>query len=466
MKGDSPSEREKIERSDLLVASSKLSLAHTHPAGAQFETVKSSFGLLQSEETAVFVVMTNNLDRQKLADALAKQGCHVFIGADGEIALQMIHRRQPNLLILEVGVPGKDSFELCAQLRTDVLLRHIPVLLIAHELNVEQKMRGFSLGAVGYLTKPFSWTEIAAQAMSQLKLEKVRRVLAGANLDLRRKQDEHGSELRAAAEIQKSLLPPHISESFEGIKTSWTFLPLDHVGGDLLGYKWLDENHMAAYVADVCGHGLAAAMMTAAISSSLTSPTQTNDQEESHEGDTAFSPNRVLKQLDRDYPLERFERPFTIAYLVLHRKTGEFRCSRAGHPMPLIIRKGGRIEPLEAGGSIIGLGQLLPFDESSGRLNPGDSILLYSDGITECSNGSSSFGIEGLSRALSQCSGASPERVCERIMANLFEFKGHAVLQDDVAMLVLTYEEVFESHDEELRITSAVGQEYLSSGDK
>jgi sigma-B regulation protein RsbU (phosphoserine phosphatase) len=466
MKGDAQSECEKSERRDLLVGSPRLSPAHTYPAGEQLETVRSSFGLLQNDETTVFVVMMNNLDRQKLADALAEQGCHVFLAADGEIALQMIHRQQPNLLILEVGIPGRDSFEVCAELRTDGLLRHIPVLLIAHELNVEQKMSGFSLGAVGYLTKPFNWAEIAAQAMSQLKLEKVRRTLTVANLALVRQQGERSTELSAAAEIQKSLLPPHRSESFEGIRTSWMFLPLDHVGGDLLGYKWLDENHMAAYVADVCGHGLPAAMMTAAISTSLTLPTQTNDQGASHERDTAFSPKRVLEQLDREYPLERFERPFTLAYLVLHRKTGEFRCSRAGHPMPLILRKGGSLEPLEAGGSIIGLGQLLSFEESSGRLNPGDSILLYSDGITECSNGTSSFGIEGLSKVLHQCSGASPERVCERIMAELFEFKGHAVLQDDVAMLVVTYEEVFQSHDEELRITSAIAQEYLSSGEK
>jgi phosphoserine phosphatase RsbU/P len=466
MKGYFQNQGERIDWHDLLAAGPKLSFGHTYPTEDQQKTGKLPFGLSPSDETTVLVVMTDPIERRGLADALAKQGCHVHLAADGEVALQMICRRQPNLLILEIGIEGKDSFEVCADLRAHELLKHIPVILIARELIAEEKLKGFGMGAVGYLTKPFIWTEIAAQAMSQLKLEKVRRTLTVANLALVRKQDEHGTELRAAAEIQKSLLPPHISESFEGIRTSWMFLPLDHVGGDLLGYKWLDENYMAAYVADVCGHGLPAAMMTAAISISLTSSTQAYDQGLLPEKDTAFSPRRVLEQLDREYPLERFERPFTIAYLVLHRKTGEFRCSRAGHPMPLIIRKGGSLEPLEAGGSIIGLGRLLPFDESSGRLNPGDSILLYSDGITECSNSSGSFGIDGLSKVLSQCSGASPERVCQRIMAELFEFKGHAVLQDDVAMLVLTYEEVLQSHDEAPRITSAVAQKYLSSGEK
>src|SRR5208282_622004 len=98
-----------------------------------------------------------------------------------------------------------------------------------------------------------------------------------------------------------------------------------------------------------------------------------------------------------------------------------------------------QLEPIEAAGTIIGLDRRLPFDESAGRLNRGDSILLYSDGVTECANESGTFGLEGLFKVLRQCGGASPELLCEKIMKELLRFNGSAAMRDDVTILALTY---------------------------
>ena len=154
---------------------------------------------------------------------------------------------------------------------------------------------------------------------------------------------------------------------------------------------------------------------------------------------TAFSPKEMLEKLDREYPIERFDRPFTMSYLVLNRKSGEFRCSRAGHPMPIIIRRGGNIESIEAGGTMIGLDRMLPFDEGVGRLNHGDSILLYSDGVTDCRNLSETYGLERLYSVLRRSSGCSPEALCDNIMADLLHFNSGAAMEDDNTILALTY---------------------------
>jgi len=387
----------------------------------------------------VLVVVGDGEERRQLAKALKDQGCELLFAADGQAALRVARSRQPNLIILDISRPGEDGFEVCAALRDDEQSRHIPVILLARGFGPEEKMRGLRLGAVDYIGEPFDWAEVAAQAGSQLKLERLRRDLEAANLNLMNRQAQHQADLTAAAGIQKSLLPPYWAEQFEGVSVAWKFLPMDQVGGDLLGYRWLDEDHLAAYVIDVCGHGLPAAMLTAAISISLTPTIANGGEGTSVRQCEGFSPRQVLETLDRAYPLERFERPFTISYLVLNRKTGEFRCSRAGHPMPIIIRKGGKLESIEAGGTIIGLGRMLPFDESVGRLNCGDSIILYSDGITDWTNESTTFGIKGLRRVLEECWGIAPEIICERVIARLDKSNNRTAMHDDVTMLALTY---------------------------
>ncbi len=387
---------------------------------------------------SVLVVLADAQRRQHLARSLEKNGSRILRAGDGESALQMIKFQAPNLILLEVGLAGKNGFEVCAELRDHEHSRNIPVILIGRGLVAEETLRGLKLGAVDYIAEPYNCAEVAARVRSQLRLERVRRDLKVANSNLIMRQVRHQTDLMAAANIQKSLLPRYSTENFEDVSVSWKFLPVDQVGGDLLGYTWLDEDHLAAYVIDVCGHGLPAAMLTAAISISL-APVARTDEERLIRQRQALCPRAVLEALDREYPLERFERPFTISYLVLNCKTGQFRCSRAGHPMPIIIRQEGRLESIDAGGTIIGLGHLVPFDEGVGKLNRGDTVFLYSDGVTECANESGTFGIEGLYRTLEQCWRSPAEVVCERVTSELRRFRGNNSIHDDVTLLALTY---------------------------
>jgi phosphoserine phosphatase RsbU/P len=402
------------------------------------EAAEFQSGGLTGTLDTVLVVLAEPDERRRLSEALAAEGCRIWLAADAESALEIARSRQPNLIVLGLSLPGKDGLQACAELRDDDRTRHIPVILLAHRAETGEKIRGLQMGAVDYISAPFDWPEVAAQICSQTKLERLRGELAMVNCGLLAQQAQHQAGLKAAAGIQQSLLPRNSSEKFESLSVAWKFLPLEQVGGDLLGYTWLDEAHLAAYVVDVCGHGLPAAMMTAAISTSL-APADRDGDAVARRG-AAFSPREMLERLDREYPLERFDRPFTIAYLVLNRQTGEFRCSRAGHPMPIVIRRGGQLESIEAGGTIIGLDRLLSFEETAGKLDPGDAILLYSDGVTECAGTSGAFGLEGLTEVLNQCPGLPPVSICDRIMARLLHFNSDAALHDDVTLLAITYD--------------------------
>jgi sigma-B regulation protein RsbU (phosphoserine phosphatase) len=107
--------------------------------------------------------------------------------------------------------------------------------------------------------------------------------------------------------------------------------------------------------------------------------------------------------------------------------------------MPIIIRRASETESVEAGGTMIGLDRILPFDEAVGRLNPGDSILLYSDGVTECRNLSETYGPERLCSVLRRSARCSPEVICDNIIEDLLCFNSGAAMQDDISILELTY---------------------------
>src|SRR5580658_547719 len=119
---------------------------------------------------AVLLVMTNTDECRQLAKTLANLGCKVRIASDGETSLQMTAFQQPDLLVLDIELPGRDGFQICAELRLQARTRHIPVILLSSTLAAEEKMRGLRLGAVDCITKPCDWAEVAAQACSQVEL--------------------------------------------------------------------------------------------------------------------------------------------------------------------------------------------------------------------------------------------------------------------------------------------------------
>ena len=185
-------------------------------------------------------------------------------------------------------------------------------------------------------------------------------------------------------------------------------------------------------------------MLAVAISRSLAPPSLHRAIDGSCGIDPAmFSPSEVLRRLDREFQIERFDKFFTICYLVLNHRTGEFRYSRARDIQYRwwCARVGG-LELLEAGGTIIGIGTPMPFDEGSGRLEQGDMIVLYTDGVTEGQNSNGDFfGEDKLYRALFASAGASPESACRKVMNDLFEFSDGARSRDDVTVMAIRYED-------------------------
>jgi sigma-B regulation protein RsbU (phosphoserine phosphatase) len=258
-------------------------------------------------------------------------------------------------------------------------------------------------------------------------------------LELVEKQLRLDKDLQTAAGIQQSLLPakfPKLSKWSFGSK----FVPCETVGGDIFNLFRLDEDRLVIYMIDVSGHGVPSALITVSVSQMLHPVTGffRNGHIRKSPGVSAGlgSPREVLEALDQHYPFDKFDTFFTISYLVLNTMTGEALYANAGHPAPIVIGSGGRLEVLEEGGTIIGLGGAVPFEEGKTKLVPGDRLLIYTDGLSEyCGSDGISYGESRLRKTLIRLRTLSIQDMLDQLYLELAQFGGNTKPQDDISIL-------------------------------
>jgi len=285
---------------------------------------------------------------------------------------------------------------------------------------------------VDYITKPFDKGEVLARVRTQIKIYKLTKSLV-------EKQKKLEEDLKAAAHIQKSLIPSTYPET-EKFSFAWRFIPCEYSGGDIFNIHRLDENHLTVYVIDVSGHGVPSAMVTVSVTQSLLPNTGLILKKSTTKPPyyTITPPVEVLNRLDQEYPMERFDKYFTIAYLILNVKTGQIRYSSAAHPRPVLVRSSGEIELLEKGGPIISMGDIIPFEEGEVDMNPGDRLYIYTDGIVEYSNGAGEqYGEERFYEDLLKHGKAPLDTTCDRVIESLMAFGGNIKAQDDITLVAI-----------------------------
>ena len=385
-----------------------------------------------NQPSTVLVVDDNRVNRRLLAAILKKDGCEILEAEDGALAVEIAREEQPDLILLDIMMPGTDGFQACTQLKADPKTAEIPVIFLSALSETSNKVKGLTLGAVDYIPKPFERAEVVARVRSHLELQRLTR-------RLRERQRQLDEDLAAAAEIQRSLLPAALSDASE-VSIDWKFLPCERIGGDVFNFSALDERHVSVYMIDVAGHGVPAAMVTVSVARSLSPETGYVVTKTPGGATEVTRPSVVLDRLDAEYPIERFGKHFTIAYLVLDRLTGRLRYSLGGHPPLLVIRKNGAIEWLQEGGALIGLGGLVPFEEGECQLEPGDRFYLYTDGIPEfeCPEGTF-FGEERMAASLARAQPETLGDACEVLLAELRDFGEGEDYQDDVTLLGVEY---------------------------
>jgi len=251
-------------------------------------------------------------------------------------------------------------------------------------------------------------------------------------------------ELEAAATVQQALLPTLLPR-LEGVEFAWLFKPSTELAGDQLNVIQLDDARVALYLLDVSGHGVASSLMAVAANLLLS---RSLESVPAKPGDVTGGPVPIMPSpaetamlLNRQFPREKNAGQYlTLVYGALNAKSGEFRYVAAGHPGPLIVRKGAPPIALEeATGLPIGLFPT-SYEERSVQLCPGDRIYLYSDGITEAMNASSEeFGTQRLLSQLDELQALPLGQSLDALMVSLEEWRWQESLRDDVSIVALEW---------------------------
>lgn len=187
--------------------------------------------------------------------------------------------------------------------------------------------------------------------------------------------DNLAEQLRLAGLVQQDFLPAQLPNTDE-VHWATVFLPAEWVSGDIYDIVRIDEQHIGFYVADVVGHGMPAALLTIFLKQALL-------MRETYESNyRIFPPSEVVKNLNMRMAAQKLSgyQFATCCYCLLNIKTLQLTFARAGHPYPILIRGGQQLEQLEIRGSLLGIFEQAEYTQQTLQLQPGDKLLLYSDG--------------------------------------------------------------------------------------
>lgn len=368
-------------------------------------------------------------NRQLLLRTLARTGYEIVEAGDGQEGLTRAVELLPDLILLDIVMPELDGYQVCEALKQDRCTIDIPVIFLSANTETKDKIKGLEIGGVDYITKPFDRGEVLARVQTQLKIRHLMKEL----LDKQKRLEE---DLRAAATIQETLLPTDLP-AWPELDIAWKFLPCDLIGGDIFNVVPLDETHLGFYMLDVSGHGVPSAMVTVSVAQIMTPHSgYLKKKLPSPPFYQIVSPREVLEALDEEYPFERFNKFFTIVYLLLDIAQRKFVYSSAAHPPPLLLHRDRGLEMLDKGGTIIGLNGVVPFEQEERQLHPGDKVIFYTDGVVEYLNQEEEpFGTERLYATAQSLQKLPISEILDGIYDSLMNFGRHAKIQDDISLL-------------------------------
>jgi sigma-B regulation protein RsbU (phosphoserine phosphatase) len=339
------------------------------------------------------------------------------------------------LVLSDIKMPGISGVELLGMISD--INPDIPVILMTAYAELTIAIDAIRKGAFDFIIKPFNPESLQIAVKKGIRFRQLIELEKNHIAMLEEKVRESEENLKAAAVIQQSLLPLY-APKVASFDFAWQFLPCERVGGDLYNLFWLDETRLGIYVMDVSGHGVPAAMVTTSVAQALDPYRgrllkRTIDFPPFCE---LVPPAEVLAELNRDYPIERFNKLLTICYLVLDIRCGKVLYSNAALPLPFLIRADGRVETLIEGGTIIGIGDGAAYEEGEVFMEKDDRLFIYTDGIIEyLDKRGEPYGEKRLVSELKGASGETLQTACARVIQSLMNFGNQQQPQDDITLL-------------------------------
>src|SRR6266571_884871 len=376
----------------------------------------------------ILVVDDDALSRRVLAQLLTTAGYKCRVCKNGSEALEIVHAAPPSLLLLDFDMPGPNGAEVLRRLRSDhnPAVAQFPAIMLTAHGSEESEVSCLQAGADDFVTKPVNAAVLRARIETQLRLRSMRRQLERQNNELETWRRDLERDLAAARLTQQSLIPQK-PLTMPGWQVATCYRPVIQVGGDIYGWLRMKNGRILFWIADGTGHGAAAALLTTLAKLLFHHGSMEHDM-----------PASVMEAVNHDFRSIFGGRSFMTAMCVaVDPSTGRAIIVGAGHPPLLIARRTGATEAIASVAPPLGLVEHPELTETIVDLEPGDTFLLYTDGLF----GSSKSKQPGLSpkrlEKMLDHSAPSAEALLRRILTETAPSKGEQALPDDVAALAV-----------------------------
>ncbi len=322
----------------------------------------------------IVVIDDNDVNCDVIEAILSHQHYPVEIFTDSREGLARIKRQKPDLLLLDLMMPGLSGEDILLEIRQSPELRNIPVILLTARASQEDRLLGLAMGADDYMAKPLLSEEVVLRVRNTLSRTSLARETA-ARLTIE-------STLAEAQAVYKAL--GYDATGVPGVEIAYHFQPAEMTGGDWFGVQY-DESSQRLYslVGDVTGHGVPAALITIAVAGAIKGALSVICQQGLH-----ASPNQALKELYQaanEVVLEashKMDRGMTMFFSCLDMQSGEFTYLNAGHLPPFLIGKEKNLSLVQPG-TPLGYGTNHSMETRMIKLNAGEGLLLFTDGLIE-----------------------------------------------------------------------------------
>jgi sigma-B regulation protein RsbU (phosphoserine phosphatase) len=373
-------------------------------------------------ESRILIVDDVKTNVDILVQALREE-YKLSVALDGASALRSVEKAPPDLVLLDIVMPDLDGYEVCRRLRASEPTREVPVMFLSALEDVNDKARGFEVGGNDYLTKPFEVLEVKARVRSLLK----------AKLYADAVREAMARDLRIAREIQMGILPadPGAATKGTGLEARAVIEPAREVGGDLYEVVRVSDDRVVAALGDVSGKGIPAALFMAVAVTIL----RTLSRQFAEPGEIL---SRLNDELAEQNPRGMF---VTMQCLVFDLKQRRVSGAGAGHHQLVVLTPGQAPRlAFPSTGRPAGLIPFNPVEQEALPLEPGQTFVMFSDGVSEAMNMAEDFyGEDRLLATLGALNGTAPGDVVNRVLADVRTFAAGAKQSDDITVLAVHY---------------------------
>ena len=375
------------------------------------------------DETDLELLLTQFFRRK-----IRKGEYEFYFAHNGLEALQILLKHPDISIILsDINMPEMDGLTLLTKIN-EMRIPSLKCIMVSAYGDMDNIRHAMNNGAFDFATKPIDLDDL------QITIDKAVEQIEY----IRSAQKEHAqlvdiqSDLSVAREIQQAILPRTFDLKMEhagDIDIYASMLAAKDVGGDFYDFFPIDDHRIGFTIADVSGKGVPAAIFMA-VSRTLIKATALRD----------LASNECLTSVNDILCGESVGSMFvTVFYGIYDLNTGMVDFTNAGHNPPYILHADGKVEMLEADCNLV-LGAIegVQFKSGSLRLNPGDALMMYTDGVTEAENNvHDQFGTERLEAELAGLKGTSSRQIVESVLDRVHAFTDGAPQSDDITQLVI-----------------------------